>query len=417
MDKRVFTMLATLAALSLVFATGAALGGAAVHALSRGTDLLPVVKAQELDPTRGIVIAAVQTPGPAAEAGVVRGDILQAIDGQTLNHVADLAEYLADRQPGEDVQLKVLHGDELRTLAATLGDRNGQAHLGLVSCQPPLLEELRPLETPSGALITRVLEGSPAATADLRRGDVIVALDGQPVDAEHSLADLVGRRRPDDSVTLQVERPGDGRLEITAVLGEDPDRDGAAYLGVHYVHTPRGRVPWGLQIPFEFDFDLPSLPPYEWPQVELGVRSGVLVMWVEDDSAASAAGIASGDVIHAVGGEPVRTPAELSEAIGENRPGDRITLSICELPCQDLREVEVQLGDHPKEPGKAYLGVRLGASFHIEQQGNGGMRGFHFWAEPGERPHFEWLPDLDELPERFQFPWQRYEEALRKHET
>jgi sigma-B regulation protein RsbU (phosphoserine phosphatase) len=70
--------------------------------------------------------------------------------------------------------------------------------------------------------VEHVYEGSPAATADLRRGDDIVALDGQPLRGPNPILDLVLSRQPGDPVRLSVERPSDGEpdsFELELVLG------------------------------------------------------------------------------------------------------------------------------------------------------------------------------------------------------
>jgi len=134
MNNRILKALALLAGFSLVLFVGAIVGGGIVYALTQLGDVLPVVRAQEADPGYGIVIAFVEPDGPAAEAGAARGDILLEIDSETVEDLGDLMRYLNELEPGDEVELTVLHGDDLRTLTATLGDRGDGAYLGLVPC-------------------------------------------------------------------------------------------------------------------------------------------------------------------------------------------------------------------------------------------------------------------------------------------
>jgi sigma-B regulation protein RsbU (phosphoserine phosphatase) len=68
-------------------------------------------------------------------------------------------------------------------------------------------------------LVERVHEGSPAALADLRRGDAIVAFDGERLRGPNPLLDLVLSRSPGDPVRLSVERPTDhGRASFDVDL-------------------------------------------------------------------------------------------------------------------------------------------------------------------------------------------------------
>ena len=85
--------------------------------------------------------------------------------------------------------------------------------------RPYLGIEGRPLTEGHGVL--QVDADSPAAVAGLERGDVITAVDGQAVDAEHPLANLLYDHAPGDSVTLTVERDGE-ELQLSVTLGERP---------------------------------------------------------------------------------------------------------------------------------------------------------------------------------------------------
>lgn len=390
MNNRILKALALLVGLSLVLFVGAIVGGGIVYGLTQVCDVLPAVRAQEADPEAGIVIASVVPDSPAAEAGVVRGDILLEIDDEALEHPDDLVRYLDELEPGDEVELTVLHGDDLRTLMATLGDRDGRAYLGLVPCGGLYKEiEVDVRVGVPGAIIVEVMPDSPAEEAGLQRGDVIVAVDGQELDAENTLADLIAQYEPGDTVTLGIKRPDEEPFEITVELGEHPDKEGTAYLGVRYSTSP-----WfgGLKgLPFEgFEFDE---PPFVLPEGE--IEQGAVVQRVFEDSPASAAGLEKGDVITAIDGELVESPQALADAIAEHEPGDRITLTVYQRDGEEEREIEVTLAKHPDDEGRAYLGVLIGGFFRIERYFGGDERPFDF----------EFPFDLDELPERFKFQW------------
>lgn len=71
----------------------------------------------------------------------------------------------------------------------------------------------------AGALVTKVVPGSPAQTADLRVGDVITAIEGESIDSPWDLIAAIRPRDAGESVALEVWR--DGRpLELTATLDE-----------------------------------------------------------------------------------------------------------------------------------------------------------------------------------------------------
>jgi S1-C subfamily serine protease len=97
------------------------------------------------------------------------------------------------------------------------------AYLGIqgVGITPHLAEQFDQ-EQDRGVLVARAEPGSPAADAGIEQGDVIVELDGEPVD---SLVDLLARLRdaaPGDEVTVTVVRAGaEERVDVT--LGELPE--------------------------------------------------------------------------------------------------------------------------------------------------------------------------------------------------
>jgi S1-C subfamily serine protease len=402
MNNRILKALALLAGFSLVLFVGAVVGGGIVYGLTQAGDVLPAVSAQEADPEYGVVIASVEADGPAAEAGVVRGDILLEIDGEALEDSGDLVSYLDELEPGDEVELTVLHGDDLRTLTATLGDRDGGAYLGVLPCgglHKEINVDVR-IGGP-GTVIIEVMADSPAEDAGLQKGDAILAVDGQELDAENTLADLIAAYEPGDTVTLKIERPDDEEpFEMTVELRQHPDKEGAAYLGVRYGPLPgidvfRSRsLPFGEPEGFKFD----ELP-FAFPEGE--VKQGAVVQRVFEDSPASAAGLEEGDVVTAIDGEPIEDPQALADALAEREPGDGITLTVYQRDSEEEREIEIALAEHPDEAGKAYLGVLIGGFFRFERYSEGSELPFDFNFElpSGELPF-----DLDKLPERFQWP-------------
>lgn len=98
-----------------------------------------------------------------------------------------------------------------------------------------------------GALIVEVVEGAPADGV-LERGDVVVAVGGEPVASADDLQLALGRQQPGDTVELAVERDG-SVTDLAVVLGDHPDRDGP-FLGVQ----PDTRV-IESDLPFSIDID------------------------------------------------------------------------------------------------------------------------------------------------------------------
>jgi serine protease Do len=106
----------------------------------------------------------------------------------------------------------------------------------------------------------------------------------------------------------------------------------------------QGRIirPW-VGVVYGGDVDAQTAQAYS-----LGAQHGVLVRSVEPGSPASKAGIASGDIITAVGGERVDTWSDFVRAVINKKIGDTVTLTV--VHGQNSRKVPVVLAERPAEP-------------------------------------------------------------------
>lgn len=138
---------------------------------------------------------------PAAEAGILKDDQIIAIDGKPIRTQADLRYALADRYAGDSVDVKVRRGDKEVPLKCTLAEK-------LRAYERPMLGVL-PSRKPSkekGAVIRRVLEGSPAETLKLQAGDRIMKIKDRDVGNAQALAMLVWTSQPEETMALEVLR-------------------------------------------------------------------------------------------------------------------------------------------------------------------------------------------------------------------
>ena len=432
MSERAKRILILAVAVALALGVGAIVGGAVVYTVTHiGEEpvVTPVTLRQRVvhrEP--GVVVVSVEPESPAAEAGLVQGDVLLEIDGEALNDPSELVRYIQKLEPGDEVELTVLHGDEERTLTATVGERDGEPYLGLLASRD-LAAELSVAMAEPGAVIVEVTPDSPAEEAGLRAGDVIVAVDGEELGEGCALGDLFAEHKPGDTVRLEIERPGEESKEVKVELGEHPEKEDEAYLGIRYRCVRNyGIMRWqGLPFVQPHRFGLE-----EWPFMFPGghFERGAIVLSVSEDSAAEKAGLESGDVITAIDDEPVGSPQDLVDAVAGHEPDDDVTLTVFSADGEEKREVEVTLAKHPEEDGKAYLGVEIGGFFRAwRSQGREGLHGMQPFRKFFERFHdnwrldpsnglkFEWRParPLDRFPFdldfEFRLPPELFEEA------
>jgi serine protease Do len=86
-------------------------------------------------------------------------------------------------------------------------------------------------------------------------------------------------------------------------------------------------------------------------------RQGAVVVEVLPNTPAEAAGLRAGDLIVAIDRTPIDSDHPLPEIIQLYEPGDRVRVQF--LRAGQQQRVQVKLGEHPDNPGQAYLGIRF----------------------------------------------------------
>ena len=177
-----------------------------------------------LDRAQGALVSRVEDPSPAATAGLEVGDVILKFNGQPVSASAELPAKVAAIAPGTKARLEVWHKGEVRTLDVTVGelpqaqqaaDNKLAADKGRLGVAVRALDPREEQEAETKGLL--VLEASgPAAHAGIRAGDVILSVNGKPVqsvDALHKLIDAAGKR-----VALLIQR-NDARIFVPIELG------------------------------------------------------------------------------------------------------------------------------------------------------------------------------------------------------
>jgi serine protease Do len=215
-----------------------------------------------------------------------------------------------------------------------------------------------------GAIVESVNPKSPASTAGLRAKDVVVDFDGERVRSARHLTRLVSETPAGREVGMVVMRDGkkvDIRIKPEAGSWFNPQfggmmdpqqmrdledqvaraaRDMSRNLPGMAGKENRGRLGASVQA---MPQDLADF---------FGVKSGVLVASVQKDSAAEKAGLKAGDVITAVDGHAVATPAELVGALPGGDGSHDVTLTIM----RDKKELKLKATLEPANRGRTQTG-------------------------------------------------------------
>jgi serine protease Do len=153
-----------------------------------------------------------------------------------------------------------------------------------------------------GALVGQVEPDTPAAKAGLRRGDVILSLNGQPVNSANDLRLRISQTAPGTTVKLGVSR--DGKMQdFSVTLGELPEKVAQEGAG-------KESGPAGLQ-----GVEVQGLTPDVAQQLQLPVGTKGVVVTSVDPSSPAASELNRGDVIQEVNHKPVASVQEYSQAI------------------------------------------------------------------------------------------------------
>jgi S1-C subfamily serine protease len=158
-------------------------------------------------------VLAIEEGSPAQKAGLMKGDIITAVNGKPVNtYIGMMKEIVAVREDDSVAQLTVKRGGAKKVIAVKLipersffNEKLIQARLGI------LVEELSDefaaelgLGSQSGLIIRSVDKNSPAEKAGLTRGLIIRTIDEQPASSVLKAARLIYSKKKGESIVLKV---------------------------------------------------------------------------------------------------------------------------------------------------------------------------------------------------------------------
>ncbi len=252
---------------------------------------------------RGVLITGVADEGPARDAGLQEDDVILSWNGDRVESEAQLRRILGETPAGRTATVGLIRGGSERSLTVVLGETGGMArsfnlrsgwnegrvlelreqlemnrdHLrdlnvriremphvlsfmsqrggrlgvGIQNLEPQLAEYFG-LGDRTGVLITTVKDDSPAASAGLRAGDVIIAVDGEEIDGPGDVSGLVWKAEV-GPVAIRILRDRSEKT-ITVDLPEEENRWESTDGEVHgFFFGPEDSPS------FDFNFSVPRI--------------------------------------------------------------------------------------------------------------------------------------------------------------
>jgi serine protease Do len=186
-----------------------------------------------LKQTEGALVADPQKDGPAAKAGVDSGDIITAVNGQSIKDARELARVIGSFAPGSAVKLDILRNGKSKVVNLTLGQlpnaRETKADTdtdskGSTMDVPRLGMTVAPADKVEGAgkkgvVVTEVDPRSAAADRGFKKGDVILEVAGKSVATPSDVREAIEAARTDkkNSVLMRL-RSGDASHYVAVPL-------------------------------------------------------------------------------------------------------------------------------------------------------------------------------------------------------
>ncbi|WP_168463903.1 DegQ family serine endoprotease [Wolbachia endosymbiont of Ctenocephalides felis wCfeT] len=195
-----------------------------------GVQVQPITKefaeSLGLKETRGALVASIVKDSPAEKGGIKVGDILLEFDNKRIDRMTQLPQMVSRAGPEKNVQVRLLRKGKEVSIKVTVGEFTGGSQevnqeeskstsdciTGLtVSNLPNDLKESKGDVPAKGVIVTNVDNNSNATLRGVKKGDIIIQLDGADIENTgdfQNQVDLAAKKNGKDSIMLLIYRSG-----------------------------------------------------------------------------------------------------------------------------------------------------------------------------------------------------------------
>lgn len=168
---------------------------------------------------KGALIAEIVDESPAADAGLMRGDVITAINGRVIETYANAIAIISSFQPGEEISVTIFRKGKERNITLKLGSRSdeslnpSEAILGmqLRTLNEALRDKYKYSDTKEGVVVLNVDPSSQAARIGIKEGYLIVEINNTIVKSLKDLKQVYNAIDEGENVLLYIENKDFGR--------------------------------------------------------------------------------------------------------------------------------------------------------------------------------------------------------------
>lgn len=160
----------------------------------------------------GVYVADVTVGGGAAEAGIQKGDVVESINGMTVNSMAQVQEQVARYRPGDNVDISLIRDGKVKHFKVTLrktssGDKQEVAVSGSFTAMGATYANVSPqlkssLRLKEGVQIVE-LENGKLKSQGIRKGLIILRINRQPISSVEDLAEVFASAQQRQVITIE----------------------------------------------------------------------------------------------------------------------------------------------------------------------------------------------------------------------
>jgi serine protease Do len=203
----------------------------------------------------------------------------------------------------------------------TKSKKQGWLGVGIQDVTPKFARE-HELKIKEGAYINEIVDDSPADSAGLKKGDVVVDFNGKKIETSEDLTDAVRDTKPGTKATVKINRSGENKT-IAVNIGKNKMRTPFA------IAAPRApRVLLNMAGGDIEGMELMDLNKQLAEYFEVPNGKAVLVKEVDKDENGAKAGIRAGDILTKIGDETIKDIGDIRDALADREEGDKVNVEL-----------------------------------------------------------------------------------------